>query len=139
MWELSEGHAYPLSEKQREDYLRDGFVVLPDVLTEGESQALDKVMAHNLNELAFPDLLTKCSRKFHGEHYHSSVTHRFWQQPRISDMLSTLALDGDTAYMVTSEILEMPNGAECIPQWHFDFFPQNYNASFTTDEGRRII
>ncbi len=55
-------------------------------------------------------------------------------------MLSTLALDGDTAYMVTSEILEMPNGAECIPQWHFDFltFPQNYNASFTILLGRRF-
>jgi len=134
LWELSEGHAYPLTEQQRQDYLRDGFVVLPDFLTEGESQALDKVVTHSLDELAFPDLLTKCSRKFHGEHYHSSVTHRFWQQPRISDMLSTLALDGDTAYMVTSEILEMPNGAACIPQWHWDFltFPQNYNASFTT-------
>mmetsp|Transcript_21843 Transcript_21843/g.43764 ORF Transcript_21843/g.43764 Transcript_21843/m.43764 type:complete len:532 (+) Transcript_21843:100-1695(+) len=134
LWDLSEGDAYPLTERQRQDYLRDGFVVLPNFLTEGESQTLDKVVTHNLNELAFPDLLTKCSRKFHGEHYHSSVTHRFWQQPRISDMLSTLALDGDTAYMVTSEILEMPSGAACIPQWHWDFltFPQNYNTSFTT-------
>lgn len=35
---------------------------------------------------------------------------------------------------VTSEILEMPSGAPCIPQWHWDFltFPQNYNASYTT-------
>jgi hypothetical protein len=101
LWELSRGHAYPLTEKHRQDYLRDGLVVLPDFLTGEESQALDKVVTHNLNEMAFPDLLTKCSRKFHGEHYHSTVTHRFWQQPRISDMLSTLALDGDVPYMVS--------------------------------------
>jgi len=134
LWELSRGRAYPLTNEHKRDYLRDGFVVLPNFLTENESQALDKVVTHNLNEMAFPDLLTKCSRKFHGEHYHSTVTHRFWQQPRIADMLSTLALDGDTAYMVTSEILEMPSGVACIPQWHWDFltFPQNYNASFTT-------
>lgn len=134
LWELSQGRAYPLTNEHRMDYLRDGFVVLPDFLTEEESQSLDKVVTHNLNAMAFPDLLTKCSRKFHGEHYHSTVTHRFWQQPRIADMLSTLALDGDTAYMVTSEILEMPSGVACIPQWHWDFltFPQNYNASFTT-------
>ena len=134
LWNLSEGSAYSLTEKHRQDYLRDGFVVLTDFLRDEESNSLDKVVSHNLNELAFPDMLTSCSRKFHGEHYHSSVTHRFWQQPRISDMLSNLALDGDTAYMVTSEILEMPGGATCIPQWHWDFltFPQNYNASFTT-------
>uniref|UniRef100_A0A7S2PD14 Uncharacterized protein n=2 Tax=Skeletonema marinoi TaxID=267567 RepID=A0A7S2PD14_9STRA len=134
LWELSEGNAYPLTDQQRQDYLRDGFVVLPNFLTRDESQALDKVVTHNLNEMAFPDLLTKCSRKFHGEYYHSSVTHKFWQQPRISDMLSTLALEGDVPYMVTSEILEMPSGAPCIPQWHWDFltFPQNFNASFTT-------
>lgn len=134
LWELSEGKAYPLTEQHRQDYLRDGFVVLPDFLTGDESQALDKVVTHNLNEMAFPDLLTKCSRKFHGEHYHSTVSHRFWQQPRVSDILSTLALEGDVPYMVTSEILEMPSGAPCIPQWHWDFltFPQNYNVSFTT-------
>jgi len=114
--------------------LFEGWVCSPNFLTRDESQALDKVVTHNLNEMAFPDLLTKCSRKFHGEYYHSSVTHKFWQQPRISDMLSTLALEGDVPYMVTSEILEMPSGAPCIPQWHWDFltFPQNFNASFTT-------
>ena len=101
LWELSEGNAYPLTDQQRQDYLRDGFVVLPNFLTRDESQALDKVVTHNLNEMAFPDLLTKCSRKFHGEYYHSSVTHKFWQQPRISDMLSTLALEGDVPYMVS--------------------------------------
>ena len=110
LWELSRGKAYPLTNEHKRNYLRDGFVVLPNFLTEDESQALDKVVTHNLNEMAFPDLLTKCSRKFHGEHYHSTVTHRFWQQPRIADMLSSMALDGDTGYMVTSEILEMPSG-----------------------------
>jgi len=134
LWELSDGKAYPLTDKQRQDYLRDGFVVLPNFLTGEESGALDKVVTYNLNEMAFPDLLTKCSRKFHGEYYHSTVTHKFWQQPRISDVLSTMALEGDVPYMVTSEILEMPSGAPCIPQWHWDFltFPQNFNASFTT-------
>lgn len=101
LWELSEGNAYPLTDEQREAYLRDGFVVLPNFLTEEEAGALDKVVTHNLNEMAFPDLLTKCSRKFHGEFYHSAVTHKFWQQPRISDMLSTLALEGDVPYMVS--------------------------------------
>ena len=110
LWELSRGKSYPLTMEQKRDYLRDGFVVLPNFLSSNESLALDKVVTHNLNEMAFPDLLTKCSRKFHGEHYHSTVTHRFWQQGRIADMLSELALGGDTAYMVTSEILEMPSG-----------------------------
>ena len=110
LWELSKGKSYPLTVEQKRDYLRDGFVVLPNFLSSNESLALDKVVTHNLNEMAFPDLLTKCSRKFHGEHYHSTVTHRFWQQDRIADMLSELALGGDTAYMVTSEILEMPSG-----------------------------
>ena len=134
LWELSNGESYPLSEQHKLDYLRDGFVVLPNFLTWDESQVLDKVVSHNLDEMAFPDLLTKCSRKFHGEHYHSTVTHRFWQQSRISDTLSTLALQNEVPYMVTSEILEMPSEHACIPQWHWDFltFPQNYNASFTT-------
>ena len=134
LWELSNGTSYPLSEQHKLDYLRDGFVVLPNFLTWDESQVLDKVVSHNLDEMAFPDLLTKCSRKFHGEHYHSTVTHRFWQQSRISDTLSTLALQNEVPYMVTSEILEMPSEHACIPQWHWDFltFPQNYNASFTT-------
>ncbi len=105
LWDLSEGAAYPLTEEQREAYLRDGFVVLPNFLTGDEAEALDKVVTHNLNEMAFPDLLTKCSRKFHGEYYHSSVTHKFWQQPRISDVLSTLALEGDVPYMV--RVLEL--------------------------------
>ncbi len=47
MWDLSKGQAYPLSEKQREDYVRDGFVVIPDFLTGGESQALDNVVTHS--------------------------------------------------------------------------------------------
>ncbi len=101
LWDLSEGVAYPLTEEQREAYLRDGFVVLPNFLTGEEAGALDKVVTHNLNEMAFPDLLTKCSHKFHGEYYHSAVTHKFWQQPRISDVLSTLALEGDVPYMVS--------------------------------------
>jgi hypothetical protein len=134
LWELSKGRSYLLTNEHREYYLRNGFVVLPDFLTKEESMTLDKVVTHSLNEMSFPDILTQCSRKFHGEHYHSTVSHRFWQQPRISDMLSSLALDGDVPYMVTSEILEMPTDKACIPQWHWDFltFPQNYNVSYTT-------
>lgn len=134
LWNLASGSQYDLTQEQREMYDRDGFVVLPNFLTEEEASSLEKVVTHNLDEMAFPDMLTKCSRKFHGEHYHSTVSWRFWQQPRISNMLSDLALDGEVPYMVTSEILEMPSGAPCIPQWHWDFltFPQTYDASYKT-------
>ena len=134
LWNLASNQHYNLTLEQREMYDRDGFVVLPNFLTEEEASSLEKVVTHNLDEMAFPDILTKCSRKFHGEHYHSSVTWRFWQQPRVSNMLSDLALEGEVPYMVTSEILEMPSDAPCIPQWHWDFltFPQTYDASYTT-------
>jgi len=134
MLNLSRGEQYDLTKQQISDYERDGFVALPKFLTKTESSSLDKVLSYNLDELAFPDMLTSCSRKLHGDHYHSTVTWRFWQQPRVSNMISKLALAMNVPYMVTSEILEMPNGATCIPQWHWDFltFPQSFNASYTS-------
>ncbi|CAB9509779.1 expressed unknown protein [Seminavis robusta] len=125
---------YPLTKELLDEYKQNGFVVLKDFLNTTFSSALEKVIGHNLDELAFPDMLTGCSRKFHGEYYHISITWRFWQQPRIANMISKLALGGDTPYSVTSEILEIQNGPSCIPQWHWDFltFPQTYEASYTS-------
>jgi len=132
---LSIGAEYPLTENHFRMYEEDGFVVLENFLNATEADTLDRVAEYNLDQLAFPDMLTSCNRKFHGEFYHSSVTRRFWQQPRIANMLSKLALGGEDPYMVTSEILETRSdgkGGACIPQWHWDFltFPQKFEASY---------
>lgn len=127
---------YNLTIDHFQEYERNGFVVLENFLNMEEAEILEKVAEYNLDQFAFPDLLTSCNRKFHGEFYHSSATWRFWQQPRFANMLSKLALGGETAYMVTSEILEMRSdkkgAGSCIPQWHWDFltFPQNFDASY---------
>ena len=132
---------YELTSKHMKDYAKNGFVVLKNFLNASDVQILENIGEYHLDQLAFPDLLTSCSRKFHGEHYHSVVSWQFWQQPRISNMLSTLALDGETPYAITSEILEMrddlPNTSTggsnaCIPHWHWDFltFPMNYHESY---------
>lgn len=129
---------YTLTERHMQEYEDNGFVVLENFLDVSQAQALEKVVDHNLEQLAFPDFLTSCSRKFHGELYHSSVSWQFWQQPRISNMLSNLALGGQVPYMITSEILEMRTDQEgsgsCIPQWHWDFltFPETFNVSHST-------
>jgi hypothetical protein len=102
LWDLSQGSTYPLTDKQRQDYLRDGIVVLQNFLTERESHVLDKVMTHNLNEMAFLDLLTKCSRKFQLCLIDScnSLGFPIW---------STLALDVDVPYMVSLESEDKKN------------------------------
>lgn len=141
---LSLNTDYELTSEHMEDYAKNGFVVLKNFLNASmHVQTLENIGDYHLDQLAFPDLLTSCSRKFHGEHYHSVVSWQFWQQPRISNMLSTLALDGETPYAITSEILEMRDDLPstttggsnaCIPHWHWDFltFPMNYQESYKT-------
>lgn len=132
---------YELTSDHMEDYAKNGFVVLKNFLNASEVQTLEDISDYHLDQLAFPDFLTSCSRKFHGELYHSVVSWQFWQQPRISNMLSNLALGSETPYAITSEILEMrddlpktstESSNACIPHWHWDFltFPMNYQESY---------
>lgn len=132
---------YEFTSEHVESYAKNGFVVLKNFLNVSDVQTLENIGDYHLDQLAFPDFLTSCSRKFHGEHYHSVVSWQFWQQPRISNMLSNLALDGETPYAITSEILEMRDDLTstiaggsnaCIPHWHWDFltFPMNYQESY---------
>lgn len=58
---------YPLTQRQLDEYEQNGFIVLKNFLNSTVASALGKVIGHNLDELAFPDMLSGCSRKFHGE------------------------------------------------------------------------
>ena len=138
---LSLATDYELTSDHMENYAKNGFVVLKNFLNTSDVQTLENISDYHLDQLAFPDFLTSCSRKFHGELYHSVVSWQFWQQPRISNMLSNLALGGETPYAITSEILEMRDDLPktstggsnaCIPHWHWDFltFPMNYEESY---------